>query len=381
MINSYRSFNKADRFNDLVESVQHCDLCPRLYDRRKVLSSENGCVDTKVLFVAEAPGRLGADRTGIPLYGDRTGHNFELLLGSIGWRREDIFITNAILCNPKKENGNNATPTSEEIANCLIYLEMVIELIDPDVIVTLGTTALNALDILSPHGIQLREGVAQVAPWRKARLFPLYHPGPRALIHRSLLKQRFDFMLLSKIVHPVKGMIEQKSRSRTKTPALAPAGASTMQQVALLLLDLGGQMTYFKMTKLMYLIDLSCLERFGHSVASTLYLRQVDGPWPPDLDKELEAMKNYEVRRYFVGRIPMIAPGPSPRFEVYLENDILDIISKVFKIYGTMSNSEIKIATYRTEPMRFILKEEKLGKKMIHKPVIYNNKTARELSE
>jgi uncharacterized phage-associated protein len=138
-------------------------------------------------------------------------------------------------------------------------------------------------------------------------------------------------------------------------------------------------MTYFKMTKLMYLIDLFGLERFGHPIASNLYLRQIDGPWPPDLDKELKAMQNFEVRRFFTRRISMIAPGPSRRFEVKLNNDILDVISTVIKTYGAMSNIEIKIATYRTEPMRFILKEESKGKKMLNKPVLYKDKTALEL--
>jgi uracil-DNA glycosylase family 4 len=134
-------------------------------------------VESKVLFVAEAPGRLGADRTGVPLFGDRTGDNFEALLGNIGWRREQVFITNAVLCNPKQDDGNNDTPTAEEIAKCSAYLEMVITLVNPDVIVTLGVTALDALNLLSPHGIELREGVAQLVPWRGTRLFPLYHPG------------------------------------------------------------------------------------------------------------------------------------------------------------------------------------------------------------
>jgi uracil-DNA glycosylase family 4 len=381
MIWSYRNFSKTARFNDLVESVQHCDLCIRLCDRRKVLSSANGNLDSKVLFVAEAPGRLGADRTGIPLFGDRTGENFDILLGNIGWRREDIFITNAILCNPKQVNGNNDTPTSEEIANCSAYLEMVITVLGPDVIVTLGATALSALNILSPHGIELHEGVAQVVPWRNARLFPLYHPGPRAIIHRSQLKQRSDFMLLSKIVHPLKGMIGKKNRSRAKAPSLVTTEASNIQQVARVLLDLGGRMTYFKMTKLMYLVDLFSLKRFGHSLASNIYLREVDGPWPPDLDKELETMQSYEVRRFFMRRIPMVAPGPSPRFKVELDNEILELIAEVFRTYGAMSNSDIKIAVYRTDPMRFILQEESEGKKMLNKPVLYKGKTARELLE
>jgi uracil-DNA glycosylase family 4 len=186
----YQSSRKAERFQDLAESVQHCDLCPRLCGSRKVLSAANGALEARVLFVAEAPGRLGADRTGVPLCGDRTGDNFEMLLANIGWRREQVFITNAVLCNPKEENGNNGTPTPEEIENCSAYLEMVITLVSPEVVVTLGATALRALDLLAPHGVELREGVARLVPWRSYRIFPLYHPGPRATIHRSLAKQR-----------------------------------------------------------------------------------------------------------------------------------------------------------------------------------------------
>jgi uracil-DNA glycosylase family 4 len=380
MICLYQNFSKVARFTDLVKSVQHCDLCARLCDRRKVLSSANGSIESKVLFVAEAPGRLGADRTGIPLYGDRTGDNFEALLGNIGWRREEVFITNAILCNPKEENGNNSTPTAEEIANCSAYLQMVISLVSPDVIATLGATALSALDLLSPHGIELRHSVARLLPWRNCWLFPLYHPGPRAMVHRSQAKQRSDFMLLSKAVHPVNGLIQRK-RTRAKPASLFPSEATIMQQVARVLLELGGRMTYFKMTKLMYLIDLACLETLGHTVASPIYLRQVEGPWPPDLDKALEAMQGHEVRRFFARRIPIVSPGPSARFEIRLDDDILEIVTNIFHAYGSMSNAEIKTAVYRTEPMRFILIEEDKGKKMVNKPVLYKDKTARELAE
>ncbi|HUW34447.1 MAG TPA: uracil-DNA glycosylase family protein [Planctomycetota bacterium] len=336
-------------------------------------------MDSKVLFVAEAPGRLGADRTGIPLCGDRAGDNFETLLGNIGWRREDVFITNAVLCNPKQENGNNATPTPEEIANCSAYLEMVVNLVDPDVIATMGAAALDALGLLLPHGIELREGVAQLVPWRNTRLFPLYHPASRAIIHRSLLKQRADFMLLAKAVHPAKGLLERK-KIRNIAPSLFPDGASPMQQVVRVLLELGGRMTYFKMTKLMYLIDLLTLEKFGHTVASDIYLRQVEGPWPPDLSKALEEMNGYEVRRFFARKMAMVAPGPSPRCEIQLGDDVLEVIFDVFRGYGSSSNAEIKTAVYRTDPMRFILQEESKGRKMTNKPVIYKNKTARELA-
>jgi len=347
-------------------------------ERFKVLSEANGSIDSKVLFVGEAPGRLGADRTRIPLFGDKTGDNFEKLLSNIGWKRNQIFITNAVLCNPRQYNGTNATPTREEVANCLAYLEMTINLIQPDVVISLGATALEALDLLSPHGLQLRESVAQLVPWFGANLFPLYHPGPRAMVHRSLLKQRTDFFLLSKVVHPVKGLIARK-KPRSKAIEIFSISPSPMQQVARVLLELCGRMTYFKMTKLMYLIDLQALERLGHTVASDVYLRQADGPWSPTLDMELEAMQGYEVRRFFVRGIPLVAMGPSPRFEIQLEDNILEIVSSVFHRYGSMSNAGIKAAVYRTQPMRFVLQQEDKGRKMLNTPVLYRDKTAGDI--
>ena len=85
-------------FEQLVERVQACRDCPRMDGRLRVLSRSNGSVHAALLFVAEAPGRLGGDRWGIPLYGDRTGRNFEALLREAGPDRASIFITNAVLC-------------------------------------------------------------------------------------------------------------------------------------------------------------------------------------------------------------------------------------------------------------------------------------------
>jgi len=374
MICSHQSFSKEARFKDLVESVQHCDLCSRLRAGRKILSSANGNLDSRVLFIAEAPGRLGAAKTGIPLYGDRTGENFGALLGNIAWNREDVFITNAVLCNPKHENGNNATPTREEVENCSAYLEMVVTLISPDVIVPLGTTALNALGILAPHGIALRASVAQLVPWRTIGLFPMYHPGPRAIFHRSLARQRADFMLLAKVVHPITGLIS-RSKRRTKIITSLPTQISTVHHIVRLLLALGGRMAYFKMTKLMYLIDLSSLRTRGHTIANSIYLRQVDGPWPPQLNRALEALHGYEVYRYFVGKVPMIAPGPSPRFEIQLDDETFDIVREVFGHYGSKSNAELKQAVYCTDLMKHVLREENKGAKMNNRPIIYENRT------
>ncbi len=377
---SYKSYSKVARFKDLVMSVQHCDLCQRLCFRNKVLSEANGNINSKVLFVAEAPGRLGADRTGIPLYGDKTGDNFESLLGNIGWKRNEIFITNAVLCNPRKEDGTNGTPTRDEIDNCMAFLEMTIRLVMPEVIVSLGITALDSLNRISPHGIQLRDGVATLIPWFGAKLFPLYHPGPRAIVHRSIPKQRSDFIQLSKIVHPIEGLIDRK-KHKAKSTSGDFTVASSLQQVVRVLLELSGKMTYFKLTKLLYLIDLFSIEKLGYMVASNIYLRQTEGPWVPNLKDDLDKMMGYEARSYLLHGVPIVTKGPSPRFEIQLDDNVLEIINDVFRIYGAMSNSQIKTAVYRTEPMQFLLQEEKKGGKAINRPVLYKNKTAQQLAE
>ncbi len=89
MNKKFQSFTKFVRFEALVQSIQNCNLCPRMQCRRKVFSEANGNLNSKVLFIAEAPGRLGADHTGIPLHGDKTGDNFETLLQSVNWDRKD----------------------------------------------------------------------------------------------------------------------------------------------------------------------------------------------------------------------------------------------------------------------------------------------------
>jgi len=385
MIRSIPSFSKVARFADLTASVQHCNLCPRLCSKRKIFADANGDVESRVLFVAEAPGRLGADRTGVPLHGDRTGDNFESLLGNVGWKRHQVFITNAILCNPQDADGTNGTPTTDEIENCSAYLEMAIALVQPEVVVSLGATALNALSVIAPHGFTLREDVARLVPWGGVRLFPLYHPGPRAAVHRSLAKQRSDFMMLAKVVHPVRGIIAASTSGRSPARTLArPTSELTHLQVAAkAFLELGRRMTYFKLTKLLYLTDLAALENAGRMVTAGVYLRQVDGPWLPDLDDALRQMDGHEVHRFFSRRIPMVELGPSPRSqgEVVLDDEALRLICDVFERYGRMDNAQIKTAVYRTAPMQYILRAERAGGDMRNRPVLYRDRRIDEADE
>lgn len=192
--------SKQSLFADLVARVQHCDLCTRMQHRKKVLGPSNGNIDSPVVFVAEAPGRLGADKFGIPLYGDQTGRNFEMLISSAGIKRKRIFITNAVLCNPRTPDGNNDSPTLVEIRNCSQYLKETLEIIKPKLVVPLGAKALSALNIINPHQVRLSEGVGKLFSWNGYKIYPLYHPGPRASIWRTKARQLKDYKILADLL-------------------------------------------------------------------------------------------------------------------------------------------------------------------------------------
>ena len=100
-------------------------------ERVAVMSELNGPVTARVMFVGEAPGRKGADRTRVPFSGDQSGKNFDRFLESIGLRRSEIFITSAALCNPRSSTGANRRPTQSEIRNCSDFLKRTFAVIDP----------------------------------------------------------------------------------------------------------------------------------------------------------------------------------------------------------------------------------------------------------
>ncbi len=380
----FSSFSRERRFEDLTRAVQHCDLCGRLCQRTRVLSPSNGNLHSRVLFIAEAPGRLGADRTGIPLFGDQTGMNFERLLGNIKWRREQVFITNAVLCNPRNELGTNGTPTLQELRNCSSYLDMTITLVDPAVVVTLGKVALASLSYLKPHGFELQNDVGQLRPWNGYLVMPLYHPGPRALIRRSSAKQTSDFVALANAVDPVGGLKKKatgSTRFRVPQSRLDPPTLTPEANVALTVIEFLGQLSYFKLTKMLYLIDLSARQELGHTLTGMTYIRQQDGPWAPSLTRAMNNLSDFEILWTTIGKLPNVRSGPSPRIRPQLDEREADLVLRAVKKYGSLSNTGIKIAAYRTKPMQYVLKAEAAGLSMLNKPVLSGNSTCDELDD
>ena len=186
--------NKQREFLKLAEKAQNCRRCEAMCDKTAVLSELNGNLNPKVFFVAEAPGRQGADRTRRPFSVDKSGANFQMLLDSIDLKREEIFITNTVLCSPRSETGANRKPSRSEIKNCAEYLEKTIKLINPQIIVTLGSVALEALKSIEYHQIILRLDAGKIFRWQTRRLVPLYHPSPQVIAsHRRMPEQLEDF--------------------------------------------------------------------------------------------------------------------------------------------------------------------------------------------
>lgn len=192
---------KTKAFQLVTVEAAQCSICERMRDRQAVLGPLNGTITPKAMFIAEAPGRNGADRTRIPFHGDISGNNFEALLDSIGLSRNQIFITNSVLCSPRKPGGANDRPTRAEIRNCSSFLRRQIELIDPPVIATLGAVALDALRLIEAHTFTLRDHAARILEWNGRLLVPLYHPSPQVIITvRNLDQQKRDYRMLLRAI-------------------------------------------------------------------------------------------------------------------------------------------------------------------------------------
>jgi uracil-DNA glycosylase len=172
--------------------------------RSAVLSELNGSVYARVMFIGEAPGRKGADQTRVPFSGDQSGKNFDRFLASIGLSRDDIFITSAALCNPRSDSGANRKPSKAELKNCTHFLRQAIELLDPAVIVTLGSVALDALKSIKTHDLNLKESAAKIHQWDNRVLVPIYHPSPQVLAsHRREAAQLQDYRIVARAIAEV----------------------------------------------------------------------------------------------------------------------------------------------------------------------------------
>ena len=164
-----------------AEDTAECTRCALAQGRTQVVFG-SGSPDAELMFVGEAPG-FHEDQQGIPFVG-QAGKLLDKLLGSIGMTRADVFVANVLKCRPP----GNRDPLPEEIAACEPHLFRQIELIQPQLVATLGNFATKLLSG-KPAGITKVHGYEQEVTLgsRTVLLYPLFHPAA-ALYTPSMLK-------------------------------------------------------------------------------------------------------------------------------------------------------------------------------------------------
>lgn len=348
---------KEQLFVDLVRRVKACQRCQRMRDSSRVFGAACGSLSAKVMFIGEAPGRLGADSSELPFHGDKSGHNFESLLEQVGMSRYDAFVTNAVLCNPKDENGNNATPSPSEVANCAPFLKEQLELVDAPVVVTLGAVSLRATSLLTPHMLTLKDSVRKTHPWAGRQLIPAYHPGQRAMVHRSFANQLADYQFIAETVRRGAGAPRRK-HSATLSRASEKVGAA-----ARVLLEEGGELSYFALHKLLFMAEVRHLEIASQRLTDGYYVRQKDGPYCVELHaSRLTALIPGCCTRT-VGKHLMVSLSQSDLLggtaQVEISGQARRTLADVAAKYGKLPAGKLKTAIYLTTPMRELLRKEK----------------------
>ena len=120
----------------IASEVRVCDRCRLASGRTRAVPGE-GHPDTEVVFVGEGPGQR-EDEQGRPFVG-AAGNLLGELLGLVGWKRDEVFITNVVKCRPP----GNRDPEPDEIEACRPYLQRQLEVLDPALVVTLGRFSLQ----------------------------------------------------------------------------------------------------------------------------------------------------------------------------------------------------------------------------------------------
>ena len=132
------SDDKAQKLEKLKKSISNIKNCELKKSATNIVFSD-GNPKAKIMLIGEGPGS-NEDQEGLPFVG-RAGALLDKMLASIDLNRKNVYITNVVNYRPPE----NRRPTEEEITKYLPYLKKHIEIINPKILVLLGSTALNAL--------------------------------------------------------------------------------------------------------------------------------------------------------------------------------------------------------------------------------------------
>ena len=190
---------------ELYEEIKNCRQCEIARYRTNAVPGE-GAEDADIMFIGEAPG-WHEDQQGRPFVGP-AGKFLDELLGLVGLKREQVYITNVIKTRPLE----NRDPLPQEIVNCRPWLGRQIEIIRPKMIVTLGRYSMALFfpgkTISKIHGTaEKRDGILYYA---------MYHPA--AALHQQSLREtiKADMLKIPQLLEQAKGMPEAKQAQEPK---------------------------------------------------------------------------------------------------------------------------------------------------------------------
>jgi len=170
-------------YQTVEELHTQCLLCQKCILRKgaKQVVPGEGNPHAQIMFIGEGPGKV-EDKLGRPFVGP-AGKFLDILLESIGLKRQDVFIANTVKCRPP----NNRDPFDNEKEACQPWLDEQIRLINPKVFVPLGRHALHKflpdISISSAHG-KLYKSQGRI-------VFAMYHPAV-ALYNGSMRQTLLD---------------------------------------------------------------------------------------------------------------------------------------------------------------------------------------------
>ena len=184
---------KQKQFQKLKKEMLSNENLPLRKNANNLVIGE-GSLNSKVMFIGEGPG-FWEDKLGRPFVG-AAGKLLDKLLLSINLPREEVFISNVVCYRPPA----NRDPTPSEIAAFQPYIDRLIEIIKPKVIVTLGRFSMAKF--LPGTKISYIHGKPHHVDWkeRKITVVPMYHPAAALRNGQVMHQEQADFEKLPEII-------------------------------------------------------------------------------------------------------------------------------------------------------------------------------------
>jgi DNA polymerase len=159
---------RADALRAIQEDIGDCTRCPLAYAGRHKIVFGDGSPTARLMFVGEGPG-ADEDAQGLPFVG-KAGQLLNNMIAAMGLARAEVYIANIVKCRPP----NNRVPEPVEADTCSQFLLRQIDVVQPEVIVALGSTAAMYL-------LGVRQSLSSLrGRWHKcrgAKLAVTYHPA------------------------------------------------------------------------------------------------------------------------------------------------------------------------------------------------------------